>query len=169
MTTVAVGDPILAAHINRLLSPPMCRVYQGTAGQNLTDNTNTTLTWDTEEYDDLGMHSTSSNPTRITIVSAAGAGKYKFTGTLFLGARNDYVTIGCVVAKNGTNIAPFVRLGPGTGSAQRSLQVSTTISMAVNDYAELVGYQDNTGNVTVATPPGSSSFVSVFECLKVSE
>lgn len=168
MTTVAVGDPITAAHINRLLSPPMCKVYQGSAGTSIPDNANTVLSWDSEEYDDLGMHSTSVNPTRITIVSAAGDGKYKFTGSLFVPSRSDYATIGVVIAKNGVNQAPFIRVGPNATSAQRSVMTTTTIAMVVGDYCEVFGYQDNTANLSVTTSFGSS-FQPVFECVKVSE
>jgi hypothetical protein len=168
VTTVSVGEDILAVTMNRLLKPPMCKVYQGSAGQNIADNTNTALTWDSEEYDDLGMHSTSVQPTRITITSAAGDGKYQFKGTFFVPNRTDYVTIGVAIAKNGTNQAPFIRVGPNASNSSRSVMTSTTIAMVVGDYAEVTAFQDNTANATIATPFGSS-FQCVFECIKVSE
>jgi hypothetical protein len=168
VTVAASGAPILASTINRLLNPPKCKVYQGAAGQNIADNTNTALTWDSEEYDDLGMHSTSVQPTRITITSAAGDGKYQFKGTFFVPNRTDYVTIAVAIAKNGTNQAPFIRVGPNASNVSRSVQVETTIVMAVGDYAEVIAFQDNGANATIATPFGSS-FQSVFECIKVSE
>jgi hypothetical protein len=141
---------------------------QVSAGTNITDAITTVLAFDTEEYDDLAMHSPSVNPSRITITTAAGDGRYYFKGTLFVPARSDYLTIGCVIAKNGANQPPWTREQPGANSAQRTVSTSLIIPMVVGDYCEFNGFQDNTANATVATPAGSS-FESVFECFKVSE
>lgn len=168
MTTVNVGDDILAATLNRLLKPAMCRLTQGSAGTALTDSVNTPISFDTEDYDDFGMHSPSVNPTRITITAAAGDGKYEFKGTLALPSRADYLTIGCAIAKNGVAQAPWERSGPNVTANQRTCATTATLTMVVGDYVELLGLQDNTGNAALTTPFGGA-IAPVLECLKVSE
>lgn len=51
-----------------LMNPPRVKVYS-TTGQSI-DNTDTLLTWDAEIYDSDGMHSTVTNPSRLTAVTA---------------------------------------------------------------------------------------------------
>jgi hypothetical protein len=146
----------------------MCRLLQVSTATVLADNTNVALSWDTEDYDDYGMHSPSVNPTRITILSGTGDGKYLFKGSVLFPARADYITIGAVIAKNGGNQPSWERVGPNVSSAQRTVSVMATLPMVVGDYCELIGLQDNTANAAATTPIGSS-FESSFECIKVSE
>jgi len=56
--------------LNYLLNPPACSVYQ-TANTNMpTSGTYVQMLFDTENYDTDTMHSTSTNPGRITINTA---------------------------------------------------------------------------------------------------
>lgn len=158
---INVADIVSAQAASNL--KPVVRLTQSAAGTNLVDSTNTVLSWDNEDIDTHGFHSPTTNPSRIT---PNRAGIYKFYGTLFLPGAADYVTVGLVVAKNGVNQAPFIRTQPGTTAAQRSFSVSD-VYLTMNgttDYAELIGYQDNTANTAKVTPFGASSFTSVFGC-----
>jgi hypothetical protein len=50
-------------------NPPRVMVHHS-AGQSLASGTFTLLTWDTEWFDSDGMHSTSTNPSRLTCITA---------------------------------------------------------------------------------------------------
>lgn len=161
MTAVNVGDDILAVQYNRIVQKPMCRLVQFTTGTSVPDNTNTALSFDSEEYDTHNMHSTSVNPTRVTI-QAGWDGIYLCKGTIFVPTAADYNTIGAVIAKNGANQAPWERVGPNNSSAQRTASTEARLSLVAGDYIELVAYQDNTANTSRTTPVGSS-FEPVLE------
>lgn len=161
---------MLASDINTVAGSangkPCVRLYQ-TAGTSVPDNANTVLTFDTEDYDTHGLHSTVTNPSRITINAAAGAGIYRCKATMHLPARGDYSTLGLCITRTGTNVAPFERVGPNATSAARSVACEAMITLNVGDYVEVTAFQDNTANVAVTTASGTSSFSTVFEVEKI--
>jgi hypothetical protein len=75
--TWAVGEIVTAARLNLelrdaldfLLNPPACHVSDGT-GVSLVNSTATLMAWDSEQFDTDGMHSTVTNNSRITFVTA---------------------------------------------------------------------------------------------------
>ena len=109
-----------------------------------TNNTVTTIPFDTEAYDTDGFHSTVTNTSRMTI-PAGKAGKYictaKFrwdtntTGTRFI----TYVING--TDTNYNNLQPFAASPYSTHTA--------VFSLAVGDYIECAAYQDSGGTRTV--------------------
>lgn len=82
ITAPVVGGRITAAGfgtqvdnaVAAFASPPRCSVYN--TGTQAVGTGGTILTWDSEEYDTDGMHSTSSNTSRLTCVTA---GTYTLT------------------------------------------------------------------------------------------
>jgi len=58
---------------------PRCRVFHGST-QTLSSAGETTLTWDSEDFDVGGLHSTASNPTRIT---PGSTGMWLFGATVY--------------------------------------------------------------------------------------
>ena len=56
------------ADLASVAAPPLC-IVRSTANQSLANATDTAITFDTEHVDALGMHSTSSNTDRITVVT----------------------------------------------------------------------------------------------------
>jgi hypothetical protein len=150
---VTVNDIAAAQAASNLR--PMCRLLQVAAGTVLNHAANTPLTWDTEDYDYGGLHAAGS---ANIVINRAGV--WEFTMTLHLPSRADYQTIGCVVAKNGTNQPPWERLGPSTVSNQRSTQTNTKFLCAVNDIITGVGFQSNGASAAVTTVFGSA-----FECV----
>lgn len=136
---------------------PMCRLLQVGAGTSCPDNTNTTLTWDTEDYDYGGLHVAGSSNIVIT-----KAGVWEFNLKVFFPTAGDYITIGCVVAKNGANQPPWDRLGPNATSAQRTTATECQLLCAVGDVITAVALQDNTASAARVTVFGSS-FECVFE------
>jgi hypothetical protein len=152
---VDVGDIAAAQAASNLR--PACRLLQVGAGTSCADNTNTTLTWDTEDYDYGGLHAAGSANVVIT-----RAGIWEFRLKVFFPAAADYLTIGCVVAKNGANQPPWDRLGPNNTSAQRTTGTTTEFLCAVGDIITAVGLQDNSAG-TARTTVFGSSFECVFE------
>ena len=111
--------------------------------QTIATATNTALTWDTEDFDTDGFHSTSSNTSRITIPSGKG-GYYLFTGTV---AWDDNATgfREVTLFKNGTKVRRFT----SKPNDQYPSQIVTAIlSLVATDYVEMYVYQDSGGNRT---------------------
>jgi hypothetical protein len=148
-TNVATGDVLTATNFNNLLTntanyrvPPMCRVYN--TGNISPYSSLSAITWDNENFDTDGMHSTSTNTNRITVTTA---GIYLFvlrvnvTATTFSGWPN--------LRKNGTS----VMIGPQTDASDGGnfhMQASLVIEMAVNDYIDAaVGIGGSTGTVAI--------------------
>jgi len=159
VTAPAVGDDILAAHINLFLQRPMCRLVQQ-ATQSIPTGTATALTFgaSSEEFDytPAPFHDTSTNNTRIT---PTVAGWYRFEGCYFSSAINAARTV--ILRKNGTTlIAPGPRdQAPNITS---SLEVGALIQCnGTTDYVELLGQQSSgsSKDTNVATQQSST-----FEC-----
>lgn len=120
--------------------------------QSIPDNTVTAVLLNgTEEYDPDGMHSPSTNPSRITIPTGL-AGVWQFTGSLAWVANN-----------NGDRMLLWLKNGTSTGSnygyqngrapangALRKAQTSTLeINLAVGDYIELGAHQITGGAINL--------------------
>jgi hypothetical protein len=130
-------------------------------GNNLTvaTATNTTVNWNTENFDTDSFHSTTTNTSRITIPSGK-AGKYLVVGTASWegAARADFVAVR--LYKNGSQIQ-FTTQNKSTG-----LSINTTLSvvvdLAVNDYLEMVLYQDSGSNLTFNGDNSYSYFGAMY-------
>lgn len=98
---------------------------------------NTAIPWTVEDFDDMGLHSTITNPTRIT---ATRAGRYRLGGV----ARHQAITSGSALSTgisiNGTGQAGgsasiSANSSPSAGSGIQI--VPFTATLAVNDYFEI--------------------------------
>lgn len=128
---------------------PIGRIEQNTPQTGITDNTETAITFDTEDFDTAGYHSTSSNTSRVTPTLA---GKYRVVGTVCLASASDYVFVEAIIRKNGTTNM--------RGSTRVAAPVSTTVLVQVSgmvtmngsgDYFELVMLADRSGNTATNT------------------
>lgn len=162
---VASGDEITAADITDLedltIRRPAVRLVQAVV-QSMPDNTQTALTFTTEELDDYGFHDVAVNNTRIT---PTVAGWYRFTGAYVSGVLTTPVSFMVILRKNGTNIpSGFRNTGLGTFP-------SSTISLlaemnGTTDYMEMTGIQDSAGATnTAVTTWATSMFECEFVCL----
>ena len=136
-------------------TPDGCRVYND-ANESISNGNYIALTFNQERYDNGGMHSTSSNTSRIT---AQKDGVYLITG---------HVTF----ATSGTNVREvYIRLDGSTNLAQQhatpaaasvcSLSVTTLFHLSATHYVELVVYQNTAGALDVtATPDQSPEFAA---------
>jgi hypothetical protein len=124
-------------------TPDGARVYNS-AAETIANNTATALTFDSERYDNGGLHSTTSNTSRLT---AQKAGKYLITGHVRWGGSsvNDRsLWIRC----NGlTEIAECTSFPSNADPANMS--IATVWHLAAGDYVELFVAQNSGGNLLI--------------------
>lgn len=153
--TVYAGNIIYASDINLLAAPPIAILRQ-TSVQSLASGTGTAITFTTEDLDSVNGHSTSSNTSRYTCMAA---GVYEFSGGVSItgsatGRR------ACWWVKNGVDVVGSeATLSAGDDAGNLVVPARTIqVSLAVNDYVELYGYQDSGGSLnTVVVGSGQSS------------
>jgi hypothetical protein len=113
------------------------RVYNS-ATQSIANTTTTALTFDSERYDNGGLHSITSNTSRLT---AQKAGKYYIWASVQL-AGNATGTRNLTLRRNGTTgIANLQR--QGLASPPFTETISTVAHLAAADYVEVTLYQDS--------------------------
>lgn len=137
----------------------------GSTDLTISNTTWTVVTWDTESFDTDGLHSTSSNTSRLTI---ALAGKYLTACTYAYEAStvgSRWISI--EKNSNGTQgagtILCIVDVQAVTDSTFGTLGVAFTIdNLAANDVLEVFTWQDSGGNLKfLRTQPGCS-FSTVY-------
>ena len=118
-------------------TPDGARVYNS-ANQSIADKTTTALTFDSERYDNGGLHSTTSNTSRLT---AQKAGKYYIWANVQLAANATGLRT-LTLRRNGTTgIANLQR--QGLSSPPFTETISTIAHLAAADYVEVTLYQDS--------------------------
>lgn len=130
----AIGDLADAVDAQFRAPIPACRVYHG-ANQSIANNLFTALTFNSERYDTAAMHSTSVNPTRITIPAA---GIYSIGGNVsFQAHATGYRGLG--IRLNGTAYLASV-LVPAVlgGVVGTEIDIAGNYVLAANDYIELM-------------------------------
>lgn len=119
-----------------------CRLMNS-ANQSLTSGVTTALAWDTEDYDVGGLHSTSSNTSRITIPTGGDTGVWIFFGAIewgsFVGTRT------LEIFRNGVSIAALAEETIGAANALIQPVFYAYNAPAVGDYFEIRGLQTTGG------------------------
>ena len=134
-----------------------CSVW-ASAEQSLTNNTNTILTFDSEDFDTDAFHSTSSNTGRITIPSGKG-GKYKIQA-FGNWANNSTGRRYMYLYKNGAEFALTETIVPST-AASLSWYMNIVVSAVATDYFELRATQTSGGALAVRiNGDGSTGVIS---------
>lgn len=123
------------------------------ANQSCANNTETLLTWDTEDWDTNNLHSTSSNTSRLT---CQVAGKYLVCGTIEF-AENATGFRQVAVRKNGTDQGYTTT--PGTATDTADVTFLYILDLAVNDYVEVTAMQNSGGALNVDS--GAPSWFSM--------
>jgi hypothetical protein len=123
-----------------------CSLYKA-AVQSLTNNTIVALTFDSENYDDAGWHSTSVNPTRVTVDFD---GRVRLTGEATI-TPTAAAVMRLYLYKNGSQVGTNVNWYHATGSNAYTLQIDHTVACVAGDYFELMAFQ-NSGSAADATP-----------------
>jgi hypothetical protein len=133
-----------------LLNPPRTMCYNS-AVHTMTSGTPLMFTWDTEQYDTDGIHSPTTNPSRLTPQTA---GLYHVEGQIdfaasAVGARQ----VGILF--NGSTAAAYDTQPTGSAVLQCSKDIYFN---GTTDYVELQGLQTSGGNLNDTAGPGLTWF-----------
>jgi len=128
------------------------RVNNGSTSHSIPNNTNTALTWNAENYDSDGFHSTATNTSRLTVPSGK-AGYYKIWGCNVF----DVDATGRRTAQIQVNGTTYITRDEPTASASAypGAVVTTTYYLNDGDYVEYVVFQ--TSGTTMGLPNSASS------------
>jgi hypothetical protein len=140
---------------------PAVRVFN-TANQNIPSSTVTALSFDSEQFDTAGLHSTSTNPDRLT---APVDGIYQVNGWIQLafGGTIDGASLSAIIlASNGSRVAESEAINPATNTV---LNLSGLLRLNAGDSVQLNVATDNStpaaalGNATAGLPAFSMAWV----------
>lgn len=160
---VAATSDIISGTANKLVKADSLaplyystKLYQ-TTGVSVPTATWTTLTFDTEEWDDGSWHSTSSNSERVT-VDFSGRVRAHCSYAINSSAN---ITIGIRFRKNGTVAAQFVTSTASTGGELHLPFFTADISVSANDYIDVqVFHRIGAGSTSLTGTTGTTLFVS---------
>lgn len=152
-----------AIDLSKLAIVPMAHVTHN-AIQSVSNNTETTLAFNTERYDTATLHDTVTNNSRLTV---ATAGVYSIWAAVNTD-QADLNTLRLNIRKNGTTVIGSSMIGrPLHSTGEVRAHVFTQAQLAASDYVELRVYQTNDSLAAVSiftaaeyTPEFGISFVS---------
>ena len=131
-----------------------CSVYKSSQ-QTLTNNAETALTFDTENFDTSAFHSTTTNNSRMTIPSGK-AGYYLVVTTVSFG-NSSTPARAVTLRKNGAEHAYLQQIQPVSNGG--SITNGTYIlNLAENDYIEIYVRQESGGNLVAGSGSSATSF-----------
>ncbi|MEH0973974.1 hypothetical protein V6U77_22870 [Micromonospora sp. CPCC 205546] len=138
----------LASDVNDVVSPlvnvPLAQLRQSVS-QSLANATWTTITFDAEDLDTAGGHSTSSNTGRYT---AQRTGHYQLSGAVSFGP-NATGARWCKWMKNGSELASSgANMAPAPGGQTLLTARTIVVRLVVGDYVELQAYQTSGGSIS---------------------
>lgn len=149
-------------HIGMLGDPPACRVYNN-ANISINNATSTLLTFNTERYDTDTMHSTGTNPGRITFNKA---GIYEVGAHVEYTGLSDWLNEYVGIRLNGGNYIANDTAGTFTvGTIAPTLSPKTHYKFDVNDYIEVFAYGHHTAGTAfnvVAVANSSPEFYATW-------
>jgi hypothetical protein len=119
------------------------RVYND-ANISINNDTTTTLTYNSERFDDDTIHSTASNTGRLTCVHA---GTYLITANVCFAANATGCRMVLFLLNGATEIARHRVSAASAGATVLSL--TTTYKLAATDYVQCRGYQNSGGALNV--------------------
>lgn len=138
--TVSGGVPAWAAPA--AASFVGCSLYKS-AAQSIANLTNALVTFDSENFDTDGFHSTSTNTSRITIPSGKG-GKYLVSGTL-IWASNSTGQRAMKILKNNTSYYEWCE-DDANSNGITGFSGSIVLDLVATDYIEMVASQNSGGS-----------------------
>lgn len=128
---------------------PRCMV-ENNGTQSIAAGAFAVVTFDTEDYDGFGMHSTGSNTGRITIPSGKD-GFYQMTGSATFPANATGVRAG-MFRKNGvTNIGPQINVQNGGAAEGVMVIVHAYANLAAADYVEFMVFQNSSSSLSIGS------------------
>ena len=145
----AVNDSMqwLAGDNSFLQAKPYCRIYHA-APQNVANATATALSFAAERYDIGGMHSTSTNTSRITVPSGA-AGVYSIGANVAYASNATGYRLTEIRVNGSTRIA--LTTIPGMSLDNLVVNLSCDYYLSVGDYVETFATQTSGGILAVVS------------------
>lgn len=146
-TSGANAQPAFRALVNADLPGTIwARAYHN-AAQSIANVTTTALALNSEREDTDTIHDTATNNSRLTCKTA---GVYAIWGCVEYAANAAGVVRSCSIRLNGATYLISFGVHPIQGGAvATALQAATVYRLAVNDYVELMVYQDSGGALNV--------------------
>lgn len=137
-----------------------CQAYNSTT-QSINTNSATEVTFNSENFDTDGFHSTSTNTGRMTIPSGK-AGKYLIIGYIDFNI-NGTGYRQAELLKNGSQLVSgyYVNRSVGT-SAETGVNPVAVADCAVGDYITMNAFQDSGGALTIGTYGSTRSSLTVI-------
>lgn len=158
--TVIVGDLIAATITVKTLTDienvPMARAYHN-ADQSSTTSTQLACALNSERFDTDAIHDTSTNNSRMTCKTA---GKYDIKGHMAFAA-NATGLREIAIRLNGTTLIALDNRISVSASRVTGLTIATTYDLVVNDYVELIAFQDSGGALNVVNAANYSPELSI--------
>jgi hypothetical protein len=127
------GDDVRNGLVYLATDRPRCRVYNS-ANFSVPNTTPTAITFDSERFDTGGMHSTSSNTSRITVPSGEG-GVYLVGGHVRFAANATGVRAAEIMLNGATIIA--MQQVDIDSAVPHIFSIATLYTLAAADYVEL--------------------------------
>lgn len=150
----------ITAVLNWLLAPAICQVRQIVAQSIANGGTGTNLTFTAEDVDTTGMHSTSSNTSRLTAVYP---GWYFANATPSYAANTAGVRGGAWRVNGATTLAGINTFIAATISATLCVPCRPILLfLNVGDYIEIAGYQTSGAGLNTVVTTGEQPSCTVF-------
>jgi hypothetical protein len=124
-----------------------CVVHKtwGTAGQSLSNTTQTVIDFNGEIIDTDGFHDNSTNNSRITIPTGKGGKYFLYARGAFDGNANGSRAV--TIRKNGSDLLAEVHTWNAGGTYGASCDVSAIASLNAGDYIEMRLFQSSGGSL----------------------
>jgi hypothetical protein len=151
--TTLIADSTASTGLKWAASPNFvgCSLTKS-ANQSLSNNTETAITWNGEQFDTNAFHDNSTNTERITIPAGLG-GYYQVSGQITFNT-NATGRRATFIRKNGSAVQDVESFGSASNATTNVL--SYTIYLAASDYIDVTGFQVSGGSLDVL----NSSFYS---------
>lgn len=160
--TYTAGSRWKASDVNQLtstdksffLAPPICSVYATVATTMTAAGTLYPVAFDSEVVDNDAMHSTSSNTSRLTVVTA---GYYLISGVASMNQQAAVSYLHAGISKNAATpdhlVGTYI---PTTPSTNYSVTATRILYLVAGDYVELRVRCGTAGATTIAAAGGRS-------------
>jgi hypothetical protein len=132
-------------------------IQSGAGTQSIATNTITALTFDSEDWDTDGFHSTSVNTSRLTIPT--GLGGYYLISFNYVFATNATGLRNGLIRKNGSDICTMADVSAISAIAYPGYSFQTILNLAAADYLEVFVYQTSGGNLNTYKRSNDRPFV----------
>lgn len=129
-------------------------------GQTVTTATDTDVTWDVEEFDVGGLHSTVSNTDRITI-PAGGDGLWLFQAQIAFPANAAGIRGARLTPSTGVHVYMGTATVAGSSTYAPQLHVQRLWRMTAGQHMRVIAYQNSGGDLDVEGNNGISWFSAV--------